>query len=201
MSSSRPTDPATAGPNNFRCPYCKASHFTTARGLNVHMSQSTVSGCAQRHKERFDNRDSEDPEDILENNQPNNNEGYLRDSPSAEDGNNDLHDGPHGEASMDVDMDEGPGEHLRQGVHVDEFYPPAGVVKGVGRSRFENILKREREDGVGFYGTFDNKGDWEMAKWLFRHVGQNATDEFLKLEVVSRCMLCCETAGLTETIL
>ncbi|KAJ7817000.1 hypothetical protein B0H13DRAFT_2242347 [Mycena leptocephala] len=45
-----------------------------------------------------------------------------------------------------------------------------------GEIRDEEILK-----GAEFLGPFKDEAEWELAKWLIKHVGNTAADEFLKL--------------------
>lgn len=34
---------------------------------------------------------------------------------------------------------------------------------------------------------FNSQDEWELAQWLLRNVGHNATEDFLKLPIVSSC--------------
>ncbi|EIN11500.1 hypothetical protein PUNSTDRAFT_33358, partial [Punctularia strigosozonata HHB-11173 SS5] len=47
---------------------------------------------------------------------------------------------------------------------------------------FEKIQELEATNGM--WGGFESKGEWELAKWLLRNVGQNQLENFLKLPIV-----------------
>ncbi|KIK25467.1 hypothetical protein PISMIDRAFT_63943, partial [Pisolithus microcarpus 441] len=53
------------------------------------------------------------------------------------------------------------------------------------QTAFENM--REVQDGLGgsTYSPFEDCKDWELAQWLINNINQWATDEFLKLQVIS----------------
>lgn len=63
-----------------------------------------------------------------------------------------------------------------------EWYPGvAGSTHYQENIRFE-IWKGEEEHE---WGPFKNQEEWDLARWLAKHVGQGAIDKFLKLEFVS----------------
>jgi hypothetical protein len=77
-----------------------------------------------------------------------------------------------------------------------EAYPGlAGMPIGSAKEKtcFELIRDAEGEDGPWSEKGFKSKEEWEVAKWLLHNVGQNQTDEFLKLP-----MVCCNKHKLDE---
>ncbi|KAJ7160307.1 hypothetical protein C8R46DRAFT_830620, partial [Mycena filopes] len=53
-----------------------------------------------------------------------------------------------------------------------------------GKTRFEEIRDAEILKGAEVLGPFKDEAEWELAKWLIKHVGHTATDEFLKLRII-----------------
>ncbi len=91
-------------------------------------------------------------------------------------------DGPepiHGGARQGlryVSPDEKPWEY--------DFPKPAGVRKAKGKSEFEEIEELARKIGWGKWGPFEDKGDWELARWLFKNTTQTKINKFLLMEKV-----------------
>lgn len=50
--------------------------------------------------------------------------------------------------------------------------------------RDERLEREEDDDPI--WSPFVDREEWDLATWLIRTVGQNSTDEFLKLPIVSR---------------
>ncbi|KZT18788.1 hypothetical protein NEOLEDRAFT_1079352 [Neolentinus lepideus HHB14362 ss-1] len=51
-------------------------------------------------------------------------------------------------------------------------------------TRFERILREQQERGAGVFDPFKDEEEWQLARWLVTHVGQTATDSFLKLPII-----------------
>jgi hypothetical protein len=60
-----------------------------------------------------------------------------------------------------------------------------GATYGTGKTKFEEIRDEEILKGAEVLGPFKDEAEWELAKWLIKHVGHTAADEFLKLSIVS----------------
>lgn len=60
----------------------------------------------------------------------------------------------------------------------------AGATYGKGKTTFEIIRDEEILKGGTVLGPFRDDNEWQLAKWLIKHVGHTATDEFLKLSIV-----------------
>ncbi|KAJ6489418.1 hypothetical protein DFH09DRAFT_856707, partial [Mycena vulgaris] len=61
----------------------------------------------------------------------------------------------------------------------------AGATYGQGKTAFEMIRDEEILTGGTVLGPFRDDDEWQLAKWLIKHVGHTATDEFLKLSIIS----------------
>jgi hypothetical protein len=61
----------------------------------------------------------------------------------------------------------------------------AGATHGPGKTFFEIIHNEEILKEGMVLGPFRDNDEWELAKWLIKHVGHTATQEFLKLPIVS----------------
>lgn len=64
----------------------------------------------------------------------------------------------------------------------------AGEASGIGSTSFEEIRKDHEEMGHGDnpWAPFEGSEEWGLAEWLTKRVNKTATDEFLKLQIVSR---------------
>ena len=73
------------------------------------------------------------------------------------------------------------------GLHqwVEDYPRPTGVAGQPAKSYFEEIRARQEKMGEDLWAPFDDQEEWELAQWLMLNVGQNATDKFLKLPIVS----------------
>ncbi|KAJ7934043.1 hypothetical protein B0H13DRAFT_1591861 [Mycena leptocephala] len=63
----------------------------------------------------------------------------------------------------------------------------AGATYGPSKTAFELIRDGEILKGGTVLGPFRDDDEWQLAKWLIKHVGHTATEEFLKLPIVRRC--------------
>ncbi|KAJ6585887.1 hypothetical protein B0H19DRAFT_1060069 [Mycena capillaripes] len=61
----------------------------------------------------------------------------------------------------------------------------AGATFGAGKTAFELIRDDEILKGGTVLGPFQDDDEWQLAKWLIKHVGHTATEEFLKLSIIS----------------
>jgi hypothetical protein len=68
---------------------------------------------------------------------------------------------------------------------VEEYPRPAGTRGNSARSYFEEVRAEQRRNGQEPWAPFEDHEEWELAQWLMLNVGQNATDKFLKLPIVS----------------
>jgi hypothetical protein len=56
---------------------------------------------------------------------------------------------------------------------------------GKGNTVFERLREEQATSGSGRYEPFLDSDEWGLASWLSKHVGQTATDAYLKLPIVS----------------
>ncbi|KAF7377221.1 hypothetical protein MSAN_00142000 [Mycena sanguinolenta] len=61
----------------------------------------------------------------------------------------------------------------------------AGATYGKGKTAFEIIKDEEILRPGVVLGPFRDDDEWQLAKWLIKHVGHTATEEFLKLPIIS----------------
>jgi hypothetical protein len=67
------------------------------------------------------------------------------------------------------------------------FPCPVADVLGVGQTVFEEIREAQLDMGLenNPWAPFDDEEEWGLAEWLSKRVNKTATDEFLKLAIVS----------------
>lgn len=93
---------------------------------------------------------------------------------------------PDDDVVMDDPQDEGP--TAKPEIPCKEYYPGAAKTYGRGETFMDGFradeYAEERKSNV-FY-PFASSAEWELASWLVRrNLSMDATDEFLKLELVS----------------
>ncbi|KAJ7728990.1 hypothetical protein B0H14DRAFT_3518411 [Mycena olivaceomarginata] len=54
---------------------------------------------------------------------------------------------------------------------------------GKGKAVFEHLREEQATSGSGCYELFLDSDEWGLASWLSKHVGQTATDAYLKLPI------------------
>ena len=62
----------------------------------------------------------------------------------------------------------------------------AGKAFKEGQSQFSQWREAQHKAGHEPWAPFDDLEEWDLAQWLLLNAGQNATDKFLKLPIVSR---------------
>jgi Plavaka transposase len=68
---------------------------------------------------------------------------------------------------------------------IEDYPQPAGSAGMSAQTYFENLLEEQRAKGQDAWAPFEDEEEWGLAQWLMLNVGQNATDKFLKLPIVS----------------
>ncbi|KAI6095123.1 hypothetical protein EDD17DRAFT_1772574 [Pisolithus thermaeus] len=75
----------------------------------------------------------------------------------------------------------------------EEYFPcyaceydegPVANVLGKGETAFNKMKKVQDSLRGSTYSPFEDRDEWELAQWLINNVNQQATDEFLKLQVM-----------------
>lgn len=70
--------------------------------------------------------------------------------------------------------------------YVEDYPRNAGKTKGHSQNYFERWREAQKERNFAPWAPFGDIEEWELAQWLIMNVGQNATDKFLKLPIVSQ---------------
>lgn len=68
---------------------------------------------------------------------------------------------------------------------IEDYPRPAGIPIRPAQTYFEELREDQKEHGKNPWAPFTDQEEWELAQWLMLNVGQNATDKFLKLPIVS----------------
>ncbi|KAJ7439718.1 hypothetical protein B0H11DRAFT_1934253 [Mycena galericulata] len=91
---------------------------------------------------------------------------------------------PDQDAIMPTADDSPAGERKqwREGPEEDLY---AGATYGTAKTAFEIIRDEEILKGGMVLGPFLDDDEWQLAKWLIKHVGHTATEEFLNLSIIS----------------
>lgn len=80
------------------------------------------------------------------------------------------------------DGDDQPTSHARY----SESYPlSAGLAIRKEKTQFEVFRDNDSIAGRQPWDPFSSKKEWELATWIMRNVNQRATEEYLKLPIVS----------------
>ena len=69
---------------------------------------------------------------------------------------------------------------------IEDFPGNAGKRGDQAQSYFEKLRAEQQKQGLSPWTPFQDEEEWELAHWLMLNVGQNATDKFLRLPIVSR---------------
>lgn len=69
--------------------------------------------------------------------------------------------------------------------HTEDYPRPAGTRLRRGECHFEQVKREQESKQRGSWAPFEDEEEWGLAEWLLLNVGQNATDKFLKLPIVS----------------
>jgi len=64
---------------------------------------------------------------------------------------------------------------------------PGEVATEIGQARmmFEAIRAAQEENGLDTWGPFKDGREWELVRWLMRHVGKSGIEEFTDLSMVT----------------
>lgn len=170
-----------------RCLYC-GRPFPTTKSLHSHQAQDLV--CQQKR--------AEDQERLFHHLSRKQNLNPVHPSPSNPT-NLPSETLPHDPMQIDINLEatastqELTQNQPKPAQKCSTYWVPllshlrAGESKGRAETSFERIRQRQQQQGQGAYGQFQTAEDWDLAKWLTKNVGQNATDSFLKLPIVSTC--------------
>ncbi|KAI9464313.1 hypothetical protein HD554DRAFT_2026458 [Boletus coccyginus] len=60
----------------------------------------------------------------------------------------------------------------------------AGIAHTITCTAFEHVHNEQLANRSKIWAPFANEEEWALAKWLVKNVGQNQTEEFLKLNII-----------------
>jgi len=103
-------------------------------------------------------------------------------SPPSGDGHQTMESKQRGVTVEEIDDEEAPSHGGR---YAEAFPAPAGESFGERATLFEALKGQQNIEGESRWAPFKDRDEWELAEWLMKNVGQNKTDEFLKLPIVS----------------
>ena len=77
-------------------------------------------------------------------------------------------------------------EHMRKtNRYIEPFPGDAGHSIQKSKTRYEVWLENQRCEEKNPWDPFASEDEWALTMWLINNVGQKATDQFLKLRIVS----------------
>lgn len=188
---------------SFICSYCKKD-VPTLKGLRSHIAQRQ--GCRdvlrrlakqQLPKEKSVRTGEDDqPNDDIHmeaDDQP------MFEPNSANEGQGPPENTtPNRRTQMEEVEDEEAGGFRRYVEDYGEDVGDAGKAFKEGQSHFSQWREAQQKAGHEPWAPFDDLEEWDLAQWLLLNAGQNATDKFLKLPIVSNSShICAEGEELT----
>ena len=69
--------------------------------------------------------------------------------------------------------------------YVEDYSRSAGYIYSEGQSQFSSWREAQKEAGHAPWSPYNDLEEWDLSQWLILNVGQNATDKYLKLPIVS----------------
>lgn len=189
-------------PASFRCQYCSRSVLTRA-GVKKHIANTPA--CREKWAEELGaitvrGDEAEKPPTTLafepepEAGTMDNEEDEPMDSPTDHADN--FIPPPRAEsppppepvpvsrrATVEEVLDEDDPQNFRR--FVEPFPGKAGTPLAQGETLFERMWAEQEATGDSKFAPFMDGDEWDLARWLSKNVNQTATDEYLKLSIVS----------------
>ena len=170
-------------PASFKCLSC-GKEVPTIKGLHSHISQRQ--GCRDALRRVAQRQQPEDKSiDSDENDKPDDFQMDYDDTPmlfepnTADEATRPI---PSRRTQIEEIEDEEAGGIRR---YVEDYGRNAGHVFGKGQSQFAKWREAQVQAGHAPWAPYNDLEEWELSQWLILNVGQNATDKFLKLPIVS----------------
>jgi hypothetical protein len=179
---------------SYKCVYCRKT-LPTLKGLQSHITQSkSCRDALQRITEKWSptkkSRDEDleisDTSEPMDQDEPmlfnplqTNVDSNQYDPTSLSANNHDHHDR---RARVEEVEDKEAGT---QSCWIKDYLRPAGTPGELVQSYFEMAREEQKKNGDSPWAPFKDEEEWELAQWLITNVGQNATDKYLKLPIVS----------------
>ncbi|KAF7363212.1 hypothetical protein MVEN_00674000 [Mycena venus] len=183
------------------CPFCQIG-FGNSSLLRRHQLQDPI--CKARFEARFQTRagnltssrrrrkrapasadlpTAEDAQAMLDNIPLENELGSMPDQTATTDAESDQIDG---DASIPTQPPAAhPGQRPQWHRTFDPSHGAGGTYGPPQKTAFELIRDAEILKPGMVLGPFRDNDEWQLAKWLIKHVGHTATEEFLKLPIIS----------------
>lgn len=170
-------------PNQLQCQYC-GRRFPTVPALRIHISKKqTCSEIRQRVLAKLNQRLAQAREGAEEGVEGGEDvDVEMEDAPAEP--THDIHSDP-GIIPPAQSTGSGPGGREKVSRWVEAYPKLAGATKGLGQTEFAKVHESQGESDKDPWSPFESQDEWQLAQWLLHNVGQNATDEFLKLPIVS----------------
>lgn len=172
-------------PNKHLCRYC-GKRFPTVPGLRGHISKNL--DCRENRRRvlaRLNQRLAQSEGGVVAGIEADD-DVEMEDAPAEP-----THDTytEHRPVSPAQSTSPSPGGHKKVSRWVESYPKSAGATKGIGQTEFAKMHELQTERDQDPWAPFESHDEWQLAQWLLHNVGQNATDEFLKLPIVSSLKL------------
>ena len=82
------------------------------------------------------------------------------------------------------------------GRYTEDYPRQAADILGQTETKFEHLHSDQASQGIDPYSPFTDSEEWELVRWLMKNVGQNKTDDFLKLPIVCHSNCDCDSCML-----
>jgi hypothetical protein len=176
----------------YKCLYCRKT-LPTLKGLRSHITQSK--GCRDALWRITEKRSPTSKKDDSEDSEMSNaSDAIIEDEPMIfdhlqNDRNSDQYnpsssasDSRERRARVEEVEDEEAGTQSRW---IKDYPRPAGTPGRPAQSYFEMVRDEQKKNSDPPWAPFKDEEEWGLAQWLITNVGQNATDKYLKLPIVS----------------
>ena len=172
---------------SFKCFHCGKS-VPTVKGLRSHIVQrQPCRDALRRVTERQPPKEKSLP--IPEDDEPTDDVQFGDDEPmlfepnqADEELDHSASAGPSRRTQVEEVEDEEAGGIRR---YVEDYGRSAGYIYGEGQGQFAKWREAQKEAGHAPWSPYKDLKEWELSEWLLLNVGQNATDKYLKLPIVS----------------
>lgn len=174
-------------PHCHRCGFCKR-RLPTAKGLRLHTQNSP------RCRRKWEAQAARIARRILRVSRETDVSPRLPDSnvddpsslPPSTEPLPDIDDPMDGAPSRSAQVSDVPEDEELAYRYVEDYPGVVAEIIREDKTLFEKWSQMREEAGVDEWAPFQDQGEWELFRWLIKHVGQNAIDDFLKLSIVSQ---------------
>ena len=164
----------------YRCQFCSKA-FNSQRALSHHISASK--SCYKEWRKALVREEQPSPKRL------------RRDSPRMSKEPDILEEAvdefippsPCRQATVedaDDDEEEYTFQETKNSRYVEAFPEEAGQGLRQSKTQFENWLAEQLHEGKNPWEPFASREEWALSQWLIKNIGQKATDDYLKLQMV-----------------